>query len=103
MRPATGADKHWDVATKKSYPSYPLTINGREWAVVLRPPRSKKNVGQCMRAKRELHVTPGAQQDTTLRHEVLHVLLPRRSEEFILAVERALYDATKGLIELGEP
>lgn len=86
---------------------FSLHINGRRWTVYLRAPKTKTNgvpdVGLCDYDSRTIYVTPGPQQDTVLRHEILHARFPDFSEDAILSVEQALYDAEQGLRQIGCP
>lgn len=86
---------------------FQICINGEVWTVLLKAPRTKTNgipdLGLCNYKKRIIYVSPGPQQDTVLRHEVLHARFPDFNEEAILSVEQALYDAEQGLRALGCP
>jgi hypothetical protein len=82
---------------------YTTLIGGAKWNVKLQKPPEHGAVGLCDYDKKTLYVTPGAQQDTILRHEVLHARLPDFDEAAILSIEQALYDANKGLQFIGQP
>lgn len=86
---------------------FTLIINGKRWTVKLKAPNTTTNgvrdLGLCDYDLRLIHVTPGPQQDTILRHEILHARFPDFSEDAILSVEQALYDAEQGLRQIGCP
>lgn len=83
--------------------SYTTTIDGKKWTVKLQRPSQHGIVGLCDYDQKIIYVTPGAQQDTILRHEVLHARLPDFEESAILSIEQALYDADNGLRLIGKP
>lgn len=83
--------------------TYFIQICDKKWKVKLQRPPSPNDVGMCDYSTRTLWVTPGAQQDTILRHEVLHARLPDFDEDAILSIEQALYDADAGLRKIGSP
>jgi len=83
--------------------TFTTLIGGKKWTVKMQKPPKRSNVGLCDYDTHTLFVTPGAQQDTILRHEVLHARLPDFDEDAILSIEQALYDASIALQQVGKP
>ena len=87
--------------------SFTIQIDGHRWTVKLKAPGTKTagvpDIGLCDYDSKTIFVKPGAQQDTILRHEVLHARLPDFSEDAILSLEQALYDADLALKAIGCP
>ena len=80
-----------------------MMICGKKWLVVLEAPDDKDAVGECEFDTRVIRVTPGPQQSTILRHEILHARLPDFVEEAIQDIEQLLYDAEANLLAIGIP